>query len=227
MSFSVWTLFWQADLVVKMVILGLCAGSLWSWYIIFVKSLQLQSLENASQRFERLFWSQKFSLDEIYARFARHPADPMAMLFKECLKDLPLSSGIKKKNEDELQKVRHYLAQRMEIGQSEIAAKLEHGLNWLATLASTAPFVGLFGTVWGIMMSFQSIASAGDTSLVVVAPAISEALFATALGLFVAIPAQMAYNRLSHRINAYQDRVAIFGSKLSDFLLRHFEGSAS
>ncbi len=224
---SVIGLFMQADLVVKCVILLLLAASVWSWTIAIAKRSRLRRLNKRANRFEEAFWSGE-PLDKLFHRVRKNPDDPMLATFTAGMEEWQAGviEGI-----PELASLKASLKQRVEramslaIGREMMA--LERGMTFLASVGSTATFVGLFGTVWGIMNSFTSIAQSNDTSLAVVAPGIAEALFATALGLVAAIPAVIAFNVFSSGLNRYADRLQAFTEEFSAILSRHLDSSES
>jgi biopolymer transport protein TolQ len=200
------TLFLQADIVVKAVMLGLIFASIWTWAIILSHSARLRKISKASDGFERDFWKAE-DIDRFYDGPGR--ADiPSAKIF---------SAGVDREG------TRARLATAMGAAVAAEMDKLSDRLNILATVGSVAPFVGLFGTVWGIMRSFTDIAASQNTSLGVVAPGIAEALFATALGLFAAIPAVIAYNRLTHVLNRIEARLHRFSDGFHATLSRELE----
>lgn len=221
-SLSAWELFLMADIVVKAVMLMLIIASIWCWAIIFEKSRKLKSLNRRARKFEEAFWSGE-SLDRLYDRVKQAKSDPMIRTFLSGMEEWRLGLPSVGRSGDESLKAG--LAQRIErammltIGRE--MDKIEKNMTFLANVGSAAPFIGLFGTVWGVMNSFTSIAASKNTSLVVVAPGIAEALFATALGLFAAIPAVIAYNKFSSEINRYADRVDAFTSEFGAILSRH------
>lgn len=211
-------LFMRADWVVKSVMILLVLASFWSWVVIVDKWISLGSLNRRTRRFEKNFWSGR-SLDELYAQYSERADQPMAFVFIAALREWKRSydkganpSGINTRVE---------LAMNVSIQRE--SDKLGRGLNYLATVGATAPFLGLFGTVWGIMNSFQAIAVRQDTTLAVVAPGIAEALFATALGLLAAIPAVVAYNRFQGEVSRYSARLESFADELSAFLSRQVD----
>ncbi len=220
---SAWGLFIQADLVVKAVMLLLILASVWCWAIIFEKSRLLKSLNRRAGKFEEAFWSGE-SLDKLYERVRQAKSDPMIKTFLAGMEEwrLGIQNGLS--GDATLQAA---LPQRIERAMSITIGremdKIEKNMTFLANVGSSAPFVGLFGTVWGVMNSFSSIAASKNTSLVVVAPGIAEALFATALGLFAAVPAVIAYNKFSADLNRYADRVDAFTTEFSAILSRHLE----
>lgn len=212
------TLFMQADLVVKAVMIGLLLASIWTWTIIIGQGLKLRRVGKESERFERDFWK----ADDIDRYFdGPGKADlPPAKIFSAGVSEWRRSTGGKAVDREG---TRQRLATAMGAAVAAEVDRLADRLNWLATIGSVAPFVGLFGTVWGIMKSFTDIAAQQNTSLGVVAPGIAEALFATALGLFAAIPAVIAYNRLSHVINRMEARLHRFADGFHGTLSRELE----
>lgn len=218
---SIWGLFMQADWIVKVVMLMLLAASVWCWAIIIDKVLHLRRLKAAATFFEEHFWSGG-SLDALYDKLGKRPIDPMTATFAAGMREWKHASdragagGVKTTLQQRVERVMHVTAGR------EMSA-VEKQMTVLASVGSVSPFVGLFGTVWGIMNSFTSIASTNNTSLAVVAPGIAEALFATALGLVAAIPAVLAYNKFSNDINKYGDRLDAFVAEFSAILSRYSE----
>ena len=220
---TVWGLFLQADWIVKFVILLLVLASIWSWAIIIEKVFRLKNLNSNAGKFEESFWSGG-SLDELYERVGQQPLDPMSAVFSSAMREWRRSSG---RGLPQLETMRGGLQQRiervMQVSLSREMERLEKYMIFLASVGSTAPFVGLFGTVWGIMSSFQAIAASKQTSLAVVAPGMAEALFATALGLVAAIPAVVAYNKLSNDLGLYAGRLEAFAGEFSAILSRQLE----
>ena len=208
---SILTLFFRADPIVKFVIIGLFTSSIWSWAIIINKIKMIRKMNNVTKKFEDLFWSTS-SLEDLYTKTESKNDNPMIAIFnKSMIEWLKLrNSKIKDKIENRLNNV---LVNSI----NNQITKLEKNMIFLASLGSSAPFVGLFGTVWGIMNSFQAIGITKNTSLAVVAPGIAEALFATALGLIAAIPAVIAYNKLSSIFDNYSIRLETFAQ---DFVNR-------
>ena len=220
LDFSVLSLFMRADWVVKGVMISLLLASVWCWAIIFEKWLVLRRLNKRADAFEKDFWSGG-SLDQLFDKLGKAPADPMSAVFVAAMREWKRASDkgstLGLALSDRLDRV-------MQITLSSELARAERYMTFLASTGSTAPFVGLFGTVWGIMNSFQSIALSKNTSLVVVAPGIAEALFATALGLLAAIPAVLAYNKISRDIDRYAGRLETFAGEFSAILSRQMEG---
>ena len=212
-------LFLQADIVVKGVMLGLLFASMWTWAIIIAHGWRLRKASRASDGFEREFWKAE-DIDRLYDGAGR--ADiPSAKIFSAGISEWRRSTGGKAIDREG---TRARLATAMGAAIAAEIDRLSDRLNILATVGSVAPFVGLFGTVWGIMRSFTDIAASQNTSLGVVAPGIAEALFATALGLFAAIPAVIAYNRLTHVINRMEARLQRFADGFHGTLSRELEG---
>src|SRR4051794_29569226 len=220
---SVFELFLQADTVVKLVMLLLLVASFWSWAVIFDKALRLRRLSQAAASFEETFWSGG-SLDDLYDRVGQRPADPMSAVFAAAMREWRRSAS---KGLLGTAVMRASLQQRIErvmnVTVGREMDRIERFMSFLATVGSTAPFVGLFGTVWGIMNSFQAIAASKNTSLAVVAPGIAEALFATALGLVAAIPAVVAYNKLATDCGRYAGRLEGFAAEFSAILSRQLD----
>ena len=223
---SVWGLFMQADLIVKAVMIALVSASFWCWAIIFDKWFRLRSLVQRADQFEESFWSGG-SLEELYDRIGSRPADPMSSIFVAAMREWRRSAA---KGMTDREAVRLSLPQRidrvMAVTMGRELEQLESRMSFLASVGSTSPFIGLFGTVWGIMNSFHNIGATKNTSLAVVAPGIAVALFATALGLVAAIPAVLAYNKLSTDIDRYAKRLENFSVEFSAILSRQLEEKA-
>ena len=221
---SIWELFLAADPVVKAVMLLLILASIWCWAIIFDKISRLRKLRRKAQEFEDMFWSGG-SLEDLYARIGGTPADPMASVFAAAMREWRRSSArrLATKGDDIRASMRQRIEQVMSLTMGREMERLESNLSFLASVGSTAPFIGLFGTVWGIMNSFQSIAATKNTSLAVVAPGIAEALFATALGLIAAIPAVIAFNKISNDLGRYANRVENFSAEFGAILSRQID----
>ena len=220
---SIIALFMHADIIVKCVAMILVFASVWSWAIIFEKKATLGKLNRRATKFEDAFWSGE-PLDKLYQRIKKSPHDPMLKTFSAGMEEWQntVSGGVP--DRDNLQaSLRQRVERAMSVAISREMVRLERGMTFLATVGSTAPFIGLFGTVWGIMNSFNSIAHSNNTSLAVVAPGISEALFVTALGLVAAIPAVVAYNGYSAKLQRYAGRLDAFLSEFSAILSRHLE----
>tara|TARA_B100000427_G_scaffold328658_1_gene342327 strand:+ start:480 stop:1154 length:675 start_codon:yes stop_codon:yes gene_type:complete len=208
-DFSLIKLFFRADIVVKSVIIILIAASVYSWAIIFDKYKLFKKINKSTQEFEDKFWKSK-SAETLYNNLPQKIEDPMAMLFKDSMQSVMKSRS--KSN------ISERLANILEVNIEKQMNIIEKNYTFLATVGSTAPFIGLFGTVWGIMNSFQSIAISRNTSLAIVAPGIAEALFATALGLLAAIPAVIAYNKFSSDAKKYSQKLENFSKRFSSIV---------
>lgn len=213
---SLFEMFAHSDLVTKLVLILLLLASLWSWAIIFEKLNMLNFLKNKADEFEEEFWSGK-PIDDIYKKVGKAPSDPMRAVFATGMKEW-LSA---KQHNSHSNNVISTIDRVMSVTLAREMTRIEKHLMFLASTSSVAPFLGLFGTVWGIMNAFSAIASSKNTSLAVVAPGISEALFTTALGLIAAIPATLAYNKFSSDISRYAERMENFAHELSAILSRH------
>ena len=222
---SMWGLFFEADPVVKVVMLVLILASFWCWAVIFDKSFRMRRLTAQANRFEESFWSGS-SLDDLYDRIGARPTDPMSAIFTAAMRELRQSSTRGLAGDDGLTGLARRIDRAMEVTLGREMQHLERYMTFLASVGSTAPFIGLFGTVWGIMNSFQAIAVTKNTSLAVVAPGIAEALFATALGLVAAIPAVVAYNKLTTDIGRYAARLEAFAAEFGSILSRRYETGA-
>jgi biopolymer transport protein TolQ len=214
-------LFLQADIVVKSVMIGLILASIWTWAIIIAHALKIRRISRESDNFEREF-AKADDIDRFYEQRGREEL-PSAKIFAAGIAEWRRSTGGARVDREG---TRARLAQAMHSAVGAEVDKLANRLNILATVGSVAPFVGLFGTVWGIMRSFSDIAGANNTSLAIVAPGIAEALFATALGLFAAIPAVIAYNRMTHGINRIEARLIRFADTFHGTLSRELEHEA-
>ena len=203
-DFSLMNLFLRADIVVKSVIVILIACSIYSWALIIEKFRLFKKINISSEEFEEKFWRSK-SAETFYNSLPSNMEDPMASLFKESMHSLLKSKSKSNLNER--------MSGMLEAGIEKQITKIDKGFTFLATVGSTAPFIGLFGTVWGIMNSFQSIAISRNTSLAIVAPGIAEALFATALGLLAAIPAVVAYNKFNNDSKKYSQKLENFSKR--------------
>ena len=203
-DFSLIQLFIRADFIIKSVILLLIASSVYSWAIIFQKIKLFKKINISSEEFEEKFWKSK-SAENFYNNLPADPEDPMASIFKSSMQVM-----LKSKTKSNLSE---RMSNMLETNLEKQMAKIEKSYTFLATVGSNAPFVGLFGTVWGIMNSFQSIAISRNTSLAIVAPGIAEALFATALGLLAAIPAVVAYNKFNSDSKKYSRKLENFSKR--------------
>ena len=220
---SVYGLFVQADWIVKAVMIMLLLASIWSWAIIIHKLIRLRALRAQAKQFEDAFWSGG-SLEELFDRISNRPTDPMASIFVAAMREWRRSAakGLLS-NEALRESLRDRIERVMNIALGREVDQLERYMSFLASVGSAAPFVGLFGTVWGIMNSFAAIAGSKNTSLAVVAPGIAEALFATALGLVAAIPAVLAFNKLNNDITRYSNRLEAFAGEFGAILSRQLE----
>ena len=203
-DFSLMSLFFRADIIVKSVIIILIVCSIYSWAVIIEKFRLFKKINKSSEEFEEEFWNSK-SAETFYNSLPSNIEDPMGVVFQDAMESL-----LKKKSKTNLS---DRMSTLLEVGIEKQMTKVEKGFTFLATVGSTAPFIGLFGTVWGIMNSFQSIAISRNTSLAIVAPGIAEALFATALGLLAAIPAVVAYNKFNTDSKKYSQKLENFSKR--------------
>ena len=203
-DFSLTNLFIRADIIVKSVIILLIACSIYSWAVIIEKVRLFKKINTTTEEFETKFWNSK-SAESFYNNLPANIDDPMAVIFRDAMQNL-----LRKKSRTDINK---RLTTILETGIEKQISKINKGFTFLATVGSTAPFIGLFGTVWGIMNSFQSIAISRNTSLAIVAPGIAEALFATALGLLAAIPATIAYNKFNNDTLNYSQKLENFSKR--------------
>ena len=205
-DFSLWKLFLRADFVVKFVIILLIASSIFSWALIFDKYKLFKKINISTEDFEKKFWKAK-SAESFNNNLPANSVDPATIIFKAAMNELIKS----KRQSSAVQSAR--VERMLEVATDNEIKNIEKNFTFLATVGSTAPFIGLFGTVWGIMNSFQSIAISRNTSLAIVAPGIAEALFATALGLLAAIPAVVAYNRFNNDSKKYSQKLESFSKR--------------
>jgi len=205
-DFSLIQLFIRADIIVKAVIVILIAASVYSWALIFEKYKLFKRIEKSTTSFEEKFWKSR-SAESFYNNFTNKEKDPIAKIFQSAMIELIRTKS--KSTSIQLARVSRII----EISADKEMKLIEKHFTFLATVGSTAPFIGLFGTVWGIMNSFQSIAISRNTSLAIVAPGIAEALFATALGLLAAIPAVVAYNKFNSDSKKYSGRIENFSKR--------------
>jgi len=203
-DFSILNLFLRADIIVKSVIIILIASSIYSWAIIIEKYKLFKKINKSSEEFENKFWKSR-SAESFYNNLPEKIDDPMAGVFKDTMQAI-----IKSKSKSNLS---NRLESTLEVSIEKQMNVIEKSYTFLATVGSTSPFIGLFGTVWGIMNSFQSIAISRNTSLAIVAPGIAEALFATALGLLAAIPAVVAYNKFNSESKKYSQKLESFSKR--------------
>jgi biopolymer transport protein TolQ len=219
---SIWGLFWSAHPVVKFVMVGLLVASVWVWAIVIDKTLLYMRTKRAMDRFEQTFWSGQ-SLEELYRTQSARPAHSMAALFVAARREWKRSFEGTSRAIGGLQM---RIEKVMDVTIAREIERLERRLLVLATVGSAGPFIGLFGTVWGIMTSFQSIAASKNTSLAVVAPGIAEALFATAIGLVAAIPATIFYNKFVSQVNKHAQRLEGFADEFAAILSRQIDEAA-
>ncbi len=217
-DFSFWSLFQRADWVVKGVMVLLAVASIWSWAIAVNKMLMFFVLRRKATHFEDTFWSGR-TLDDLTTSLGNDTRDPMARIFAAAMREYNESKSTPR-NDGALQSTRQRIDSVMNLVINREMAKAEKGMAVLATVASASVFVGLFGTVWGIMNAFRAIAASQNTNLSVVAPGIAEALFATALGLIAAIPALVFYNKFSADLDSYGGRIEGYADELSAILSR-------
>ena len=203
-DFSLLGLFLRADIIVKTVIIILIACSVYSWAVIIEKFRLFKKINQTTEEFETKFWNSK-SAESFYNNLPASTEDPMALVFKDAMQNL-----LKRRSKSDLHE---RMTTMLETGIEKQMSKISKGYTFLATVGATAPFIGLFGTVWGIINSFQSIAISRNTSLAIVAPGIAEALFATALGLLAAIPAVIAYNKFNNDSKKYSQKLENFSKR--------------
>ena len=220
---SIIGLFLQADYVVKAVMILLIFASFWCWAIIFDKIIRLRRLQAQASEFEEQFWSGA-PLEDLYDRLGSRPGEPMSAIFSSAMREWRRSAAKGLVGSGPMRaSLRQRIEQVMQITLQREMGQVERYMTFLASVGSTAPFIGLFGTVWGIMNSFKSIALTKNTSLAVVAPGIAEALFATALGLVAAIPAVIAYNKISSDIGRYTARLEGFAAEFGAIVSRQLD----
>ena len=222
-DFSLLSLFLRADFVVKSVIIILILASIYSWTVIVSKLIRIQRLKQLENEFDEIFWSGN-SFDDLFETFNYNQNDPKSKIFCSAISEWKKSNkkGKNLKSFD-INSLKERMHRSMQVTFNKESEIIEKNITFLATAGSTAPFIGLFGTVWGIMNSFQSIAIAQNTNLSVVAPGIAEALFATALGLFVAIPAVVAYNKITSDLSKYFMSLESFIDEFTTIFFRQLE----
>jgi biopolymer transport protein TolQ len=216
---SLFSLFWQAHFVVKLVMLGLLVASVWCWAIIVDKTLLFARTKRAMNRFEEVFWSGQ-SLEDLYRSFQNREPSGLAAVFVAAMREWKRSFEGSGRS---VQSLAQRIDKVLDVTIQREVERLEGRLMVLASIGSAGPYIGLFGTVVGIMNSFTSIAASKNTSLAVVAPGIAEALFATAIGLFAAIPAVLAYNKLQSEVAKLQTRLEGFADEFSAILSRQID----
>lgn len=221
-SISMYDMFADSDIFMKLLVIGLLFASFWSWSIIFDKVMLFRRMRERMKAFEERFWSGG-SLESLYNAYAKNPIDPLSSIFVSAIKEWRRSMGEKRSNssinmEERIEKV-------MQISVDKQVDKMETKMTFLASTGAVAPFLGLFGTVWGIMDSFTSIGASQNISLATVAPGIAEALFTTAVGLIAAIPALIGYNKLTSDIDRIAKKMETFSDELGTIISRQIEQS--
>jgi biopolymer transport protein TolQ len=211
----------DADIVVKLVVLILFLASFWSWAVVFDKFIKFRLLNHKAKKFEKRFWDGD-NLENLYAEAKAQNNHPFANVFVAAMNEWHLKE-INPRDEQAKERLKERIYHTMMVAKNRAAEKTEKNINFLATIAASAPFIGLFGTVWGIMDSFQSIAGAQNTSLAIVAPGIAEALLATAVGLFAAIPALIFYNIFINKLNHYNSYVEDFCVEVINLISRELD----
>lgn len=226
-AMSMWDLVWASDTVTKIVMIGLIAASVWSWAIIIEKLGTLRQVKQRSRKFEERFWSGG-SLDRLYDAIGTHPSDPMSAMFVAAMKEWKRTNIMKSKTDRGLRGVslQQRIEKAMTVSMDKEVEALDTRMGFLASTGSVAPLVGLFGTVWGIINSFNAIAATQSNSLSAMAPGIAEALFTTAFGLIAAIPAVVAYNKITSDIDRYAKRLENFMVEFSSILSREIDDTA-
>ena len=223
-SFTMIGMFLQADIVVKVVMVLLLLASFWCWAIIFEKYFLFRNVKSKALRFEGEFWASE-ALDKFYEKIKKRANHSMAIIFVAAMEEwLRSKTTVNTPLQGLKLSLRERVVQVMQVARNREIEHLESGLGFLATVGSSAPFIGLFGTVWGIMNSFQAIAISKNTSLAAVAPGIAEALLATAIGLFAAIPAVIAYNKFSNELVRFSNKLEDFSTEFDTILSRQLEG---
>ena len=218
-DFSLWALFWSAHPVVKLVMVGLLGASVWCWAIIVNKTLLFRRVQREMNGFEETFWSGQ-SIEELYRSLREQTTSGLGSVFVAAMEEWKRSfegSG------RQVASLAQRIDKQIDVTIQREVERLESNLIFLASIGSAGPYIGLFGTVWGIMTAFTSIAASKNTSLAVVAPGIAEALFATAIGLFAAIPAVLAYNKLQGQVSKAQSRLEAFADEFSAILSRQID----
>ena len=224
---SMWDMVWASDMVTKVVMIGLIATSVWSWAIIIEKVGTLRQVKRLSKAFEEKFWCGG-SLDRLYDAIGNRPRDPMSAMFISAMKEWKRTNILKSKTDRGLRGVslQQRIEKAMEVSMDKELEALDTRMGFLASTGSVAPLVGLFGTVWGIINSFNAIAATQTNSLSAIAPGIAEALFTTAFGLIAAIPAVVAYNKISSDIDRYAGGLENFMAEFSSILSREIDDTA-
>ena len=221
-DFSMYGMFIQADWVVKLVMILLMLASFWCWAIIFEKWYLFRNVKAKAARFENEFWSSE-ALDKFYEKSKKRANHPMAIIFVAAMEEWFRSKTGNGPAPVLKMSLRERIVQVMQVSRNRELERMENGLGFLAMVASSGTFIGLFGTVWGIMNSFHAIAQSKNTSLVAVAPGIAEALFATAIGLVAAIPAMIAYKRFDNELARFENKLEDFSTEFDTILSRQLE----
>ena len=224
-SFNLVNLVSEADIVVRFVLFLLFAGSFLSWAIIIDKFIKFKVIETKASMFEKDFWSGE-ELTDLYEKAQAKNTHPMSNVFINAINEWQLQNTLDLNDDYSKERLKERVYQSMMVSKSKSINAIDGNISFLATIASSAPFIGLFGTVWGIMNSFAAIAGTQNTSLAIVAPGISEALFATAAGLFVAIPALIFYNIFVNKVSSYNSRVEDFSIEMLNLLSRELDKKA-
>ena len=224
---SLWDMVWASDSITKIVMIGLIAASVWSWAIIFEKMSALRRVKRTTKKFEEAFWSGG-SLDRLYEAIGSTPRDPMSAMFVAAMKEWRRTNIMKSKTDRGFRgaSLQQRIEKAMGVTMDKELDDLDRRLGFLASTGSVAPLVGLFGTVWGIINSFNAIALTQSNSLSAMAPGIAEALFTTAFGLIAAIPAVLAYNSISSANDRYAQRLENFIAEFSSILSREIDDTA-
>lgn len=226
-TMSMWDLVWASDMITKIVMIGLIGASVWSWAIIIEKFGTLRQVKQLSRAFEEKFWSGG-SLDRLYESIGNRPRDPMSAMFVAAMKEWKRTNILKSKTDRAFRGVslQQRIEKAMAVCMDKEIEELDTRMGFLASTGSVAPLVGLFGTVWGIINSFNAIATTQSNSLAAMAPGIAEALFTTAFGLIAAIPAVVAYNKIASDIDRYAKKLENFLSEFSTILSREIDDTA-
>lgn len=224
---SMWDMAWASDTVTKVVLVGLIAASVWSWAIIIEKFGTLRQVKQFTKSFEEKFWSGG-SLDRLYDSIGNRPRDPMSAMFVAAMKEWKRTNILKSKTDRGLRGVslQQRIEKAMTVSMDKELDALDTRMGFLASTGSVAPLVGLFGTIWGIIGSFNAIAATQSNSLSAMAPGIAEALFTTAFGLIAAIPAVVAYNKISSDIDRFAKKLENFQAEFSTILSREIDDTA-
>lgn len=220
-TLSMYTMFTESDLFMQLLIIGLLVASFWCWAIIFDKTRLFRRIRQNMKTFEGRFWAGT-SLETLYNTYAKNPADPLSAIFVSAMKELRHNTNDSKKMVGSIN-LSERIDKVMQITIDKYADKLETKMIFLASTGSVAPFLGLFGTVWGIMDSFNAIGATQSTNIAAVAPGVAEALFTTAVGLIAAIPALIAHNKLSNDIDRIIKKMETFSDELGAIITRQID----